>query len=55
MAKLRASKPYNQLLGGPNSRSATSSTTSVPKPFRPLSTSGKKGIPGVEPELSGLP
>ena len=47
--------PTNNSWGGPNSRSATSSTTSAPRPSRPLSTSGKRGLPRVEPELPGLP
>src|SRR6266508_1228682 len=38
----------------PSSRSAMPYTGSVPAPWKPLLTSGKKGVPGVEHDLPAL-
>ena len=46
--------PIGSSSGRPSSRSATGSTRSGPRPSRPLWTSGKKGLPRVQYDLSAL-
>ena len=52
ITRLLVSKQDHEFWERRSSRSGTWSTRSAPRPSRPLSTSGKKGVPRVEHDLS---
>ena len=55
MVRLLRPSPTARSSARPSSRSATSATRSPPRSSRPRSTPVKKGLPGLQHELPGLP